>query len=355
MKLNKIKENNNICFCGNIMKVYLDKKGFTLVEIMIAMALLSIMGLFLVNVLRTTITAWHDTESQSIVNETARNIIKVLQKDISSIYTNLDENNEIKMVLDFDKFGRQRLRFIKKIANTEQHSILKNAGSIPVITGGKNYYYGLNSKIKKIRATGGLAEIMYLFTPRKNSMKLLRGFKTPIGGSKSFFHNNRINNSKKIEPFCILLYSNIIFLGIKCWDSNSKTWQVKNSGATLEWEKKYFPLKIQLTFIIRGNHSPVAKISKNINKKQETIHLKEPNNFGNFKENQKRIFRIDDELVYYQKNSDNTLYKCKRGAFGTQAKNHLVNTPVYWGTYFSVTICLPNNFKKWIVLRANKK
>ena len=96
-------------------------RGFTLIELMVAMSLLLVLGLMLVGILRHSLELWHESENTREIYANIRTITATMQDDLEALYAENDSSGEILFLLDQDTYGRQRLRFIRKIKAENQH------------------------------------------------------------------------------------------------------------------------------------------------------------------------------------------------------------------------------------------
>ncbi len=313
-------------------------KAYTLVELMISMALLGILGLLVVQVLRSTMQTWNYSENQRQLYETAWSVTQKIQDDMESICSLEDPLKESRLIIDFDSQSRQRIRFIRRIEE-KKHSVLRNSGKDTLEKGYSEYYFTSLDSEKNLRASGGLAEIVYL-QGEQNS--LWRGFKTPIGGKESFFLSQNIEAKEKFSQTCQLLSSEILYFGIECWGKNTTHWDTTDGNSSLSWNSDLnaFPMKVQILLAISGQNSPMAFLSEDIQEKQDTILFKSEINFP-VPAGYKNFVRIGAEWVSYKECIENRITGIKRGIFGTQARSHKAGSQILWGVFFTTTLYLP--------------
>ncbi len=328
------------------------QNGFTLTELMVAMGLLLFLGLMLVGVLRQTLRVWQSTEEARDVHEVARVTMDILSEDLHALYTSSDKINSqtssvepsgIAFLLDKDSFGRQRLRFVRKIRE-ENHPILREAGTHPLAKGYDEYYTSKSDATKKIRAPGGTAEVFYCLTPNKTGMDLWRGIRTPLGGEKSFFEDKNIENISQIEESCHLIARGVLQFSIGCWSwqttPENRSLDPRAGGVSAVWDstrsqlknfflynpdtstgkKSIFPSKIQVSLVVKNGLR--TELKKNLGEDDGVCVVINSSSFpspqGSF-----RYLRIDDEWMSYTKNSENTFTGLRRGIWGSQAVKHL--------------------------------
>lgn len=322
--------------------------AFTLVELMISMSLLSILGLLVVQILQNTMQTWNYAESQRQLYENAWAITQKIQDDWESLCSIKDHTKEIRLLLDFDLQNRQRLRFVSRLEENK-HSVLRNSGKDTWEKGYKDYYFTSQDAEKKLRASGGLAEIVYLQSFGEDSSELWRGFKTPIGGQDSFFIDQNIQTKDRLAQTSQLFSSDILYFGVECWGKNTRQWGEKEGNASLVWdsEKNDFPLKIQIVLSVSGKHCPMAMLAEEIQAKQESILMKSEINFPIPAESYKNFVRIGNEWISYRECTGSRLLGVKRGMLGTTPKTHSANTKMFWGVFFTTTLYLPTHYSSW--------
>lgn len=326
--------------------------GLTLMELMIAMSLLALLGLFLSRILKDTMATWRYAESQKSLSEKATSILSLLEEDLESLYTRADRTQEIQMILDFDSFKRQQLRFIRKLEE-KTHPILRNSGNQTVENKHSFYYHSSADSNKKLRASGGLAEIVYFFAPQDNSQELWRSFRTPIGGEGSFLKPQNLATHTQFLPVSLLLAKDVLYLGIQCWSSQTKTWAEGKEGPALVWkagvfdekdptQTRAYPIKLQVHLVLTGDHCPKALLAEDLGEKQDVVLLQGMENFP-VASAYLKVARIEDEWISYTDCRENHLLGVKRGVFSSLPKAHPKNKKISWGTNFVKTLYLPSN------------
>lgn len=314
-------------------------QAFTLVELMMAVALLTVFTLMLVNVLSQSVNVWRTTEQRREILETSRNIMDIISEDLNSMY--LPESMSITgLLLDYDKNGKQRLRFLRKISQENIHPVLRYAGTEK---SKKLQHYNLKAdKAKKLLAPGGLAEIMYCFVPQENGlMGLYRGIQAPIGDKESFFHDKNIDSPAKIKEKCHLLASEILNVEIKCWANTTFTWDTQKQprrkqkgGPSLVWDstkrritdfflfrtgnplKHAKPLKMNVTVVLQ-NGEPKELLSDILESDTNAFLTNTQGMAGNL-----RYMLVDREWMTYEDVSKDTVINLQRGIWNTKPAEH---------------------------------
>lgn len=317
--------------------------GFTLVELLVAMTLFAILGLMLVRITRGISENWRIAESQQKLQETAQHIFGFLQEDLQSLYCLQDQSQEIQFISDVDLFQRPRLRFIRKFS-LAQYPTLHHAGKNSVHAGDDQYFYGVPLPNQKLRASNGLAEVAYFISPIEQSQELLRGFRTPLGGTGSFFDHRNVQSVPFTSTTCNSLANNVLYFGIQGWTQHTTSWKASGlQGPIQQWNiAGTIPIKIQIQLALFGDHIPQAELLLPLAAHQNTATIQEVANFPLSKQ-VPSLVKIDDEWMAYQEYQDGRLVALVRGQLGTLPQNHKKDAAVRWGQWFYITILLPDS------------
>ncbi|HON44785.1 MAG: prepilin-type N-terminal cleavage/methylation domain-containing protein [Planctomycetes bacterium] len=319
--------------------------GFTLVELMMAMGLLVLLGSLLMVIFRGVMDVWKVADEQRMFAEDARNIIECLQEDMEALYHHDLQRGLARLELDFDRYGQQRLRFIRKISQESQHILLRNAGAATVQQGYSHFYSSKNLTSGKYRATGGIGEVVYLFSPFQNSLEFWRGFRCPPGRSESCWLNSNLLNSIWIKKNCDLLSDSVLLCWFSCWDENTIRW----TNSSSEWifesgRKEKLPLKLRVILIMRGEFSPQAVLNKDINIDEiEWFGITKQQNFPVLPSSCNYYVHVGNEWMEFQECTSDRVIGLKRGMFKTKPVAHKQGTKVEWGTCFSIVISFPTS------------
>ncbi len=320
--------------------------GFTLIEILVAISLLTLLGLMLARILRGVAEVWHHAESQRICQESAQSIFSMLEQDLATLHISKNTGDKVQFWKDANSFGQPRVRWIRKFSEKE-YPELQKAGILPLTEGYDKYFYGIPDG-QKLRASGGLAEVAYTMFPGSNSQKLYRGFRTPVGGIESFFQAKGMD-ATAVTKYFQLLADNVLYFGMQGWTSHTTSWKSGQSGPIQEWaiqEANKIPLKIQVNLMIRGDHAPLAYLYSELLPKQDMLFVQEERNFP-APSLYRNVVRIGDELIGYTQAENRRLYGLQRGLFGTKIQQHPKGTPIFWGNWYTIILSLPYGYETW--------
>ncbi|MHC4821900.1 MAG: PulJ/GspJ family protein [Planctomycetota bacterium] len=179
--------------------------GFSLVELLIAMAIFSVLGLALIALLRQSTVFLEQGQSGSERYDMLETADRIFQDDLVNLYSRPstpEGEPDVRLYSDFvgwdtdaDKVmdtETQRLAFVRSIRGEVTDPMLRRAGSKPGATGRVD---GTDDEKERSefdhRAAGGKQEVMFLLVPGKAEDEpgvgaLYRGSRTPIGGRDSY-------------------------------------------------------------------------------------------------------------------------------------------------------------------------
>ena len=168
-------------------------RGYTLLEILIAVSILVILGGGLTTLLTQGLSIWRRAETRGQVYEQARVLFDQLAEDLRSAVTTSSGARDagwVRFIADEDAAGRQRLRFVRTISGETADPILREGGQYlsvrtPAIYDGSHDSWEAREGL--LGAPGGLMEVFYGLDPRRGETLLWRGVRTPLGSSGSLF------------------------------------------------------------------------------------------------------------------------------------------------------------------------
>jgi prepilin-type N-terminal cleavage/methylation domain-containing protein len=167
------------------------KRGYTLMELLVAMSLLVLLGGGLVSLLSQGLSIWRTSENRGRAYEQARAVLEWVSADLRSTITAIPERRATKwlrFVCDEGPGGRQRLRFVRTIGGETSDPILREGGRY-VSNRMPAAYDGLDDAEEAadglLAPPGGAMEIFYMLDPRPGRRYLWRGVRSPVGGPGS--------------------------------------------------------------------------------------------------------------------------------------------------------------------------
>jgi type II secretory pathway pseudopilin PulG len=330
-------------------------KAFTLVELLVAISLFLLLGLLLFTVLQHTIYAWHYTESQKELNAAARHIFAYLREDIEAIYSSATQPKDTPLWLDYDTKESQRLRFVRRL-DTEHTAILRCAGNEPVSAGYAAYFREPPEAGQKLRALGGLGEVVYALIPKQQGGELWRGLQAPPGGPQSFLQHDNSSPVENISRLGHRLSDAVLHWHIRCWSHRTRKWDeltpLAAGGSPPLWDSTLtspplLPCKVQITIVLRGTHQLSAVLAEEISDHDSAIPLRQRQMLPAPAAGETAIALIGRECITYTEARAGLLTGVKRGTLGSRAQKHEADTSVQVGQRFTTTIHLPISQPPW--------
>lgn len=201
-----------------------DRGGFTLVELLAAMALLSALGALLVQLVRGSFDLYREGDLRGDVYANAMPVIEMLGDDLTAI----NGGPEGRLLLRTDVFqGGQGdgflLRIVRTIPGGEQnHPVLRRAGGVPMAA---DIYRGDDPGIgerRSLQPPSGLMEVAYALIQREEDppgiLSLYRGERAPAGAPGGFFDPELENSwdEGRVQRDLRLVATDILGLWLLC-------------------------------------------------------------------------------------------------------------------------------------------
>lgn len=220
----------------------------TLLEILVAIGIFSMIGATLVMLLNQAVKGWRAGEARREAFEEAQTILRIVREDLQNAFLTAPalKKGEVrgKMVCDYDEAGRQRLALVRTLASEARHPIASLAGTAlwadEHLDGDRDW---AQAKEGRLQATAGLQEVLYAFDPKDPTL-LLRGTRSPPGGPGTLFAVDVVDDPEKLQAAARPLSSRVLFLGFRFWTQHTKSWDGTSrptpgdirSGPAYEWD-----------------------------------------------------------------------------------------------------------------------
>jgi hypothetical protein len=237
--------------------------GFTLVELVVAMALVIVFGAMAAATLRYGTNLWRSGHRRSFAYDTATAVFHQLDNDIGaakSQFWNKDSeayDPRVFFIVDWDDDGRQRLRFVRGIPDDAVNPRIRQAGDGDdndndtlideehydlldlADTDGEGVLDAPDGGVDEdLAPLEGICEVAYLMgTNVGDSDTLHRAVLAPIGGPNSLFDDDNIGDPSTVG---LALAENVILhFELRLWSQHTTTW---DDGAPFApWEDSYNP------------------------------------------------------------------------------------------------------------------
>jgi len=242
------------------------RRAFTLVELLIAIALLVILGGMVLGTLRYGTELWRAGNTRSYCYDTATVVFDQLGKDVGaslSQFWNKDTDaydNRIRFYVDYDSPAarprEQRMRFVARIPDNTVNAIIRRAGNgLDDDVNGliDEDYYSLNRLYPPLASGGtgksidlkpleGMCEMAYMMgTGARDSKTLYRAAYAPVPKvGDPDYANSLFNNIPDPSVVGIPLTEDVIlYLELRLWSQYTTTWDVAVPYTT--WANSWTP------------------------------------------------------------------------------------------------------------------
>ena len=198
--------------------------GFTLVEMLVATFVFTILGVGLITMMRQGNNIWQENESVKNSHDRAVNVITQIQRDLQNIIT--DKNNGGRILVGRDPIGRTFFVFTKFLDKDIKHPIFKFSGRSSAylaqndtpwypLTGGElasgdGHYYYPKGMTTQLLPSGGKAEVAYVFSPYPRISLKLRNGDEVEGELRTTSHNIGEFISPDSDSLKVLLASGVL-------------------------------------------------------------------------------------------------------------------------------------------------
>jgi len=361
------------------------RRGYTLMEVLVAMSLLVLLGGGLVTLLNQGISMWHASENRGRIYEQARAVLESIADDLRSTAIRAHGGageSWIRFVADRDPRGRQRLRFVRSISGETADSLLREGGSY-LSTRSPATYDGFGDAAEAGRgllaAPGGLMEILYVLDPRQGQHRIWRGIRSPVGGPGSLFIDESIEEARSLsgkeksgpaegagdEPrlasVAVPVSEDVFFLGFRFWGPTTNTWKAvpplraprpgEESGPVTDWtrsaeggEDDVFPEMAEIVLVLRGWDSTFSStLEEDLASDGKVLVLASPMTLS--PDAEARLVLVDDEWIRIEGSEGRRLTVAVegRGARSSLPAKHARGTPVEAGVTFRHVVEIPSN------------
>ncbi len=222
------------------------RRGFTLVEILVAVALLLLLGGMALGTLRYGTDLWRAGQVRSYCYDTATVIFHQMSGDVGSALSQFWASDpdaydtRIRFVADYDaptgtpppRGAQQRLRFVAKIPDSTLNPVIRNAGTQ---VGGTDY--NLVNGSNNLRPLEGMCQVAYMMGLGANDSKTLyRAVLAPITDSTSGLFDPAIAPAANGLP---LTDNVVLHFEVRLWSQYTTTWD--GAAPWSQWQDSWTP------------------------------------------------------------------------------------------------------------------
>jgi prepilin-type N-terminal cleavage/methylation domain-containing protein len=363
----------------------IQRRGFTLIELMVSIAILLVLGVMIITFLRGALSMTRTGTARGQQFETAQTVLRVAEDDFSQVLglpAHPDGPTEdLAFLVTLDPFGRQVVAMTR--AWGEEQSTLAGYASgrgAPGQTQGNGSTPGYSGDFtgrnvnERIRPSHGNLEVVYLLEPTREGTKLYRAERSPPGAGGlidkvGLWCTNVSGDSAPMaemqnpqSPYALdgrplwdnfeMVADNVLAFSVECWDDwdHTTTWDQGPTGPVTSWSisqrrasgKYALPRAIRLSLIVAAEEPLRAEttMTGEVGTSDTGVYVEENDRFPDSR-SPSAYLRIDGELIAYGSRAGRTFGSCVRGALGTQATKHNSGARVMAGELFQRVIQMP--------------
>jgi len=381
----------------------LKRREFTILELLVATAVMSILGLSLMVVLRGGLATWRRAEARRASFDAGQAVLRQLREDLLCAVGPYETpvpygSVDLRLVSDIDAQGRTRLILTRALKGESEHPVLGMAGNAVASDGVFDYRAdNEEAKYNRLRATGGTAEVAWVLDPQG---VLYRGVRAPVGPPGSLFGDVdpyelaplwspdqeadelKLDAPSLLRPFA----TDVLYFEVRFWTQFTTTWSTtepcikelgrnQESGPLLYWDSTrgilqppdglrpeefdfwvgrgslndprddVMPEKVRVTLVIREADAAGSTtfVTATVGPREESIPVQDPGRL-----NPKGGYMlVDDEWIRYSEVVGSNAVVTERGARGTLPAEHGLNSVVQVGRQFVTVVALPAGREDW--------
>ncbi|MCC6738811.1 MAG: hypothetical protein IT452_07170 [Planctomycetia bacterium] len=330
--------------------------GFTLMELLVSVAIFILLGILLVGLLRSGVEIWDRGESRRDAYERASILFDALRSDLScaTIHREADPAGLNPNFTCLPDRHHRPLLFFTRVG------LVPAQGQQAAPTGYKDKdvtFFAAADTMKR-------HEVIYCFDPDGGSGKLYRG---------QFSFNNDYGLKMPLDVFgrpdwiaqnVQLLADGVIYLGLRFWSQRTVTWNPANGeqGPEVRWDSTRFrdgefplkrpgitlndplddilPRRVEITLTLErpwAQGQAVSKLNADIDKNSGTLSADLLPGFPQGP----GFVKIDDEWIWYETRSGSSLTGLRRGQRETDRTTHKSGARLRWGETFTTVVGIP--------------
>jgi hypothetical protein len=368
--------------------------GFTILELLTAMALLAALGALLVTLVQNSFDMYTEGDRRADLYQTGMHVLSQLEDDLQAVHAGPEGRL---LLFDYGEEGSERtagtgegflLRLVRSIPNGERrHPHLRNSGGV---AGAAEAYTGTDPGAegrKQLAPPSGLLEVCYALIQRQEDpqgiLTLYRGVRTPALEAGGFFDEETGGSfdekwvSKNLRPVA----TDILGLWVLCFGQDSEEWmedeimagRVHAGGSAAVWDSTrgilagdlfplavgpsslnetrddVFPRKVRIVTQVARGWSPDARLRRALEPEQVEILVNSTVAFPPEIADVGRYVKIGTEWMRLE-SMDSSSARIVRHSRGTRRhRTRLpVTTPVFAGRVFRKTLDLPVMRSHWL-------
>ncbi|MBZ0136421.1 MAG: prepilin-type N-terminal cleavage/methylation domain-containing protein [Planctomycetes bacterium] len=362
------------------------KRGFTLIELMVAIGILLVLGVMLIGFLRGALSMTRTGTARGAQFETAQTTLRMIEEDLSQVVA-LPAHpdgpaDDPAFIVGEDPFGRQFLAFTRAWGEEQSTLAGYDSGRGATSQGYSDDFTGSNPRAA-MRASTGNIEVVYLFEPLLHSTRLYRAVRSPPDVANGLITKvgmwagdhagatgddpgpmfSAVSTGGAYDltgasgaPVSLwsqfeLVADDVVAFGVECWDDElTSTWHGRAGGPATRWSigdqvaagRLPLPRAVRVTLIVAASEPLRAEtiVTGAIGANDTSIYVDESDGFPDVG-SPSAYLRVGAELVAYGARSGRTFGSGIRGALGTRAQAHTNGELVLAGEAFQKVVQLP--------------
>jgi prepilin-type N-terminal cleavage/methylation domain-containing protein len=380
------------------------RRGFTLIELMVAIGILLVLGIMIIGFLRGALTMSRTGAARGKAYETAQTTLRLLQNDLDQVIAKPPHPDgpiaDLSFSIQQDPWGRQFLCLTR--AWGEEQSSLAGYDSGRAAPGQRlldrnrvsqgdysGVFRGRNVR-DTMRPSGGNLEVVWMMEPSGTGMRLYRAERSPpqdpgglISAILDWAGTRRpANPAQVLAPDDLvpgaylreygldgqlarpglnpsiwshfeLVADDVVCLSFECWDDwqgRTQTWLAGRDGPVHAWGLRSrllagqypLPSALRVTLIVAAD-DPIRAQSPmvgELSRFDTSVMLESTDNFPDVA-SPMAYARINGEIMAYASKTGSMLGSMGRGALGTRATDHARGAVAVSGIGFQRVVQLP--------------
>lgn len=381
------------------------RRGFTLIELMVAIGILLVLGVMIIGFLRGALTMSRTGTARGKAYETAQTTLRSLQNDLDQVVAKPPHPDgpveDLSFSIQQDPWGRQIICMTRAWGEEQGTKAGYDSGRaapgqrLENKQGQVQGQYGEDFRGRNVtdtmRASRGNLEVVWMMEPIGNSLRLYRAERSPpqargglIDSVLAWAARYRPANPSQVvgrddpvpgaflreyglgvQPRAVnvgnpsiwsqfdLVAENVVSLSFECWDDwqgRTQTWLSGRDGPVYNWAlgqrlgagQYPLPSALRLTLIIACD-DPIRAESPVVGGLSRSDGSVMLEGTDNFPDvtNPLAYLRVNGELMAYASKSGTTIGSLARGALGTRAVDHTDGSVAVAGIGFQRVVQLP--------------